>query len=99
MGRWFVLYPSHLHLCSRCRARALLFRNFARVRCSRLEKLLEMFSTVVQLSYLSSRPIDGMGPLLGSFEAELRLWRAKPYDLLDTSSSAFDREYLEFNAA
>ena len=48
---------------------------------------------------LAKHQIDGMAPLLTSFEALVATMRAKPYRLLDFTQVAFDADKREFDGA
>ena len=50
---------------------------------NRMEKLSELFSTVDQFKQLAKHGVEGMGPLLSSFQTLVTSMRAKPYSLLD----------------
>mmetsp|Transcript_24997 Transcript_24997/g.74250 ORF Transcript_24997/g.74250 Transcript_24997/m.74250 type:complete len:4444 (+) Transcript_24997:3-13334(+) len=66
--------------------------------CRRVEKLIDMFSTVEQFTTLSDKKLEGLEGLMASFFALVADFKRKPYDLLDFQMNQFDRDYLEFNA-
>jgi dynein heavy chain len=66
--------------------------------CRRVEKLIDMFSTVEQFTTLSNNDLEGLEGLMTSFFQIVSDFRRKPYDLLDFQMNQFDRDYLEFNA-
>eukprot|EP00854_Cymbomonas_tetramitiformis_P002070 gene2070-2767_t len=66
--------------------------------CKRVSKLLDMFTTIHQFSILSQHThIDGLEEITSSFFKIVDDFRRKPYDLMDYTRNAFDRDYLEFN--
>ena len=67
--------------------------------CRRLDKLIDMFSTIDQFSNLATHKIEGMEGLIESFWGIVNELRVKPYDILDYEQSQFDRDILEFNAS
>ena len=64
----------------------------------RVEKLIEMFSTVEQFSVLATHNVEGMEGLMNSFRQIVDEFKRKPYELLDYQKGQFDRDFLEFNA-
>ena len=76
----------------------LLFGKFE-LFCKRVQKLIDMFSTVRQFSALAKHKIDGMELLISNFFGIIKQFREKPYDLLDYTKNQFDRDYLEFNVS
>ena len=64
----------------------------------RVEKLIEMFSTVEQFSVLATHNVEGMEGLMNSFRQIVDEFTRKPSELLDYQKGQFDRDYLEFNA-
>jgi dynein heavy chain len=75
----------------------LIFGKFD-LFCRRVEKLIDMFSTVEQFSTLSKHNLEGMDGLMANFFNIVADFKRKPYDLLDFVMNQFDRDYLEFNA-
>jgi dynein heavy chain, axonemal len=70
------------------------FNHFKR----RLEKLVDMFTTIHQFSSLEQHThIDGLGDIILTFDAITDDVRSKGLDLLDFYNTQFDRDYLEFN--
>jgi dynein heavy chain, axonemal len=70
------------------------FNHFKR----RLEKLVDMFTTIHQFSSLEQHThIDGLGDIILTFHAITDDVRSKGLDLLDFYNTQFDRDYLEFN--
>lgn len=51
----------------------------------------------VSVGTLQNTHIEGLGDLMLRFTNILEEVRRKPYDLLDTSRTIFDRDFLEFN--
>ena len=66
--------------------------------CRRVEKLVDMFSTVQQFSALARHNLEGMEGLMTNFWSIVGDFKRKPYELLDFALNQFDRDYLEFNA-
>jgi dynein heavy chain, axonemal len=70
------------------------FNHFKR----RLEKLVDMFTTIHQFSSLEQHThIDGLIEIIATFHTITDDVRNKGLDLLDFYNTQFDREYLEFN--
>eukprot|EP00854_Cymbomonas_tetramitiformis_P001067 gene1068-1616_t len=66
--------------------------------CKRVSKLLDMFTTIHQFSTLAQHThIDGLEEMIKAFFHIVDDFRRKPYDLMDYTKNAFDRDYLEFN--
>ncbi|GFR42148.1 hypothetical protein Agub_g3000 [Astrephomene gubernaculifera] len=64
----------------------------------RLYKLIDMFTTIHQFSSLEQHThIEGLDTMLKSLNNIIDDVKRKPYDLLDYSKNAFDRDFLEFN--
>tara|TARA_B100000513_G_scaffold78983_3_gene32132 strand:+ start:690 stop:1031 length:342 start_codon:yes stop_codon:yes gene_type:complete len=64
----------------------------------RVEKLVDLFSTVEQFAALAKHNFEGLESLLDAFFSLVDNFKRKPYALLDFGTSQFDRDYLEFNA-
>ena len=67
--------------------------------CKRVQKLIDMFSTVQQFTTLAEHKIEGMEQLITTFFGIVEDFKKKPYDLLDYTKNQFDRDYLEFNVS
>ena len=65
--------------------------------CKRIQKLIDMFTTIQQFSSLAQHEIEGMDNLIKSFIQIVEDFKRKPYDLLNYSQNTFDRDFLEFN--
>jgi dynein heavy chain len=65
--------------------------------CKRIQKLIDMFTTIQQFSALANHEIEGMDNLIKSFIQIVDDFKRKPYDLLNYSQNTFDRDFLEFN--
>eukprot|EP00741_Cyanophora_paradoxa_P017811 tig00021017_g17202.t1 len=65
--------------------------------CKRVQKLIDMFSTIQQFSSLAQHSVEGMDALIKNFFTIVDDFKKKPYDLLDYTKNQFDRDYLEFN--
>ncbi|KAJ1495027.1 dynein heavy chain, N-terminal region 1-domain-containing protein [Baffinella frigidus] len=55
-----------------------------------------MFTTTMQFSSLSLHRVEGLEVLIQRFFDIMVEFKRKPYDLLDFSKNAFDRDYLEY---
>ena len=65
--------------------------------CKRVQKLVDLFTTIHQFSSLADHNIEGMDMLIKTFFTLVDDFKRKPYDLLDFSKNAFDRDFLEYN--
>lgn len=75
----------------------VIFEKFNHFR-RRLEKLVDMFTTIHQFSSLEQHThIDGLIDMIANFHQITGDVRNKGLDLLDFYSTQFDRDYLEFN--
>jgi len=74
---------------------------FGKFECfaKRLEKVIDMFSTVNHFSQMQSQLVEGMGAALSKFKEIVKEFSRKPYDLLDPFKDQFDRDYLDFQSA
>jgi len=72
-----------------------IFGKFTRFR-RRLEKLIDMFSSVSQFRALERKHIDGMEELISTFDHLIADFRSKGHDLLDYNNTTFERDYVEF---
>ena len=66
--------------------------------CKRVQKLLDMFTTIHQFSCLAEYKVEGTESLMQRFFDIVIDFKRKPYDLLDIKQRAFDRDYLEYTA-
>ena len=64
----------------------------------RVEKLIDLFTTVDQFTTLSNYNLEGMEGLMQNFFQMVGEFKRKPYDLFDFQLNQFDRDYLEFLA-
>eukprot|EP00327_Prymnesium_parvum_P015479 CAMPEP_0113272674 /NCGR_PEP_ID=MMETSP0008_2-20120614/23450_1 /TAXON_ID=97485 /ORGANISM="Prymnesium parvum" /LENGTH=4484 /DNA_ID=CAMNT_0000122153 /DNA_START=48 /DNA_END=13502 /DNA_ORIENTATION=+ /assembly_acc=CAM_ASM_000153 len=64
----------------------------------RVEKLIDLFTTVDQFTVLAKHNLEGMDGLMNNFFAMVTDFKRKPYDLFDFAANQFDRDYLEFLA-
>ena len=62
----------------------------------RVEKLIDLFTTVDQFTTLSNHNLEGMEGLMANFFTMVGEFKRKPYDLFDFQANQFDRDYLEF---
>eukprot|EP00667_Euglena_gracilis_P001259 EG_transcript_1257 len=65
--------------------------------CKRVQKLIDVFTTVDQFTSLTGHNVDGMDPLLQRFAEIVDELKRKTSDLLDYTKPAFDKDYIEFN--
>ncbi len=66
--------------------------------CKRLHKLIDLFTTIWQFSSLEQHThIEGLEAMLKNLNNIIDDVKRKPYDLLDYTKNAFDRDFLEFN--
>ena len=65
--------------------------------CKRVQKLMDMFTTIAQFTALENNKVEGMESLMTQFFALVDDFKKKPYDLLDYTKNAFDRDFLEYN--
>eukprot|EP00462_Mataza_sp_D1_P017376 CAMPEP_0175163132 /NCGR_PEP_ID=MMETSP0087-20121206/25561_1 /TAXON_ID=136419 /ORGANISM="Unknown Unknown, Strain D1" /LENGTH=4572 /DNA_ID=CAMNT_0016451765 /DNA_START=103 /DNA_END=13822 /DNA_ORIENTATION=+ len=73
----------------------IIFGKFMRFR-RRLEKLIDMFSSVKQFRDLESKHIDGLEKLIASFDQLVNEFKMKNHDLLDFNKNEFERDFVEF---
>ena len=64
----------------------------------RIEKLIDLFTTVDQFTHLAKRDLEGLDGLMKNFFSMVGDFKRKPYDLFDFQLNQFDRDYLEFLA-
>jgi dynein heavy chain len=72
-----------------------IFGKFTRFR-RRLEKLIDMFSSIEQFKLLEKKRIDGMEELIQSFDNLVNEFKLKGHDLLDFYNTTFERDFVEF---
>jgi dynein heavy chain len=72
-----------------------IFGKFVRFR-RRLEKLIDMFSSIQQFRALERKRIDGMEELIHSFDTLVNEFKLKGHDLLDFNNTVFERDFVEF---
>jgi dynein heavy chain len=69
------------------------FNLFAR----RVNKLIDLFGTIDQFRTLEKHNLEGIKPILDSFEKCWKNLQKKNNALLDQSKNTFDRDFVEFN--
>lgn len=69
------------------------FNLFAR----RVDKLIELFGTIQQFRTLEKHNLEGIQPILNSFEKCWKALQKKNNNLLNQSNNTFDRDFVEFN--
>lgn len=62
----------------------------------RLEKLIDMFSSLQQFRALEAKRIDGMEKLVASFDFLIEEFKSKGHDLLNFNNTQFERDFVEF---
>ena len=73
-----------------------IFGKFTRFR-RRLEKLIDMFTSIDQFRLLAKKRFDGLDDLLYSFHTLVHDFRQRnAYDLLEYNQVAFERDFVEF---
>ena len=65
--------------------------------CKRVQKLMDMFTTIVQFTALERNKVEGMESLMAQFFSLVDDMKRKAYDLLDYTKNTFDRDFLEYN--
>ena len=65
--------------------------------CRRVNKLIDMFTTIQHFNILAERRLEGMEPLIDQFHQIQQEFREREHDLLDYHNNRFDRDYVEFN--
>ena len=65
--------------------------------CKRIQKLIDVFTTIEQFMSLSQYNIDGMEGLIQRFFEIVDDLKRKTGDLLDYTKPTFDKDYIEFN--
>lgn len=64
---------------------------------TRLEKLINMFTTVGQFNKIAKHGIEGMDEINAKFLQIAESYSKKPYDMLDTTKTMFDKDYVDFD--
>jgi hypothetical protein len=62
----------------------------------RLEKLIDMFSSMEQVQLLQSQHIDGLQTIILHFNKLVAEFKRKAHNLLDDQDTAFERDFVEF---
>lgn len=75
---------------------AVIFGKFDEF-CWRIQKLIDLFTTIHQFKLLESSKIENIGPITEQFETILQNIQAQPYDFLDHTNKSFDEDYIKFN--
>jgi dynein heavy chain len=73
----------------------LIFGQFEKYG-RRLEKLIDMFSSIQQFSLLESQHVDGLQDITAAFFKLTKQFEKKGHDLLDHTATAFERDFVEF---
>eukprot|EP00485_Elphidium_margaritaceum_P015545 CAMPEP_0202728930 /NCGR_PEP_ID=MMETSP1385-20130828/185872_1 /ASSEMBLY_ACC=CAM_ASM_000861 /TAXON_ID=933848 /ORGANISM="Elphidium margaritaceum" /LENGTH=4770 /DNA_ID=CAMNT_0049395183 /DNA_START=131 /DNA_END=14440 /DNA_ORIENTATION=- len=74
---------------------SIIFVKFEKF-CRRLEKLIDMFSSIQQFKLLESQHIDGLKHIIVNFNKLVAEFRKKQHHLLNDTDTAFERDYVEF---
>ena len=64
--------------------------------CKRLEKLIDLFSSIQQFKLLESQHIDELSVIITDFNRLMTDFKKKQHLLLDVNDTAFERDYVEF---
>jgi dynein heavy chain len=72
-----------------------IFEKLTKFR-RRLEKLIDMFSSIKQFKSLQEKQIDGIEALVASFDQLVGEFRGKGHDLLALDNAGFERDFVEF---
>ena len=73
----------------------VIFNKFT-VFSKRLDKLIDMFTSVFQQQALVSEEVDGMEDLVKDYGALLAEFQKKNHDILDHDLTIFERDFVEF---
>lgn len=65
--------------------------------CRRINKLIDMFSTVRQFNSLAKHNLEDMDDLIDKFKKLIEDFKNKRHNLLEYASNVFDRDFVEFN--
>ena len=65
--------------------------------CRRITKLIELFSTINQFKTLEKHNLEGITPILETFDKFVISFKKKNHKLLEFSINTFDRDFVEFN--
>lgn len=65
--------------------------------CRRISKLIELFSTINQFKTLEKHNLEGIQPILDTFDKTAMFLKKKNHKLLEFSINTFDRDFVEFN--
>jgi dynein heavy chain len=65
--------------------------------CRRVSKLIELFGTIQQFKTLEKHNLEGISPILNTFDKYVAAFKKKNHKLLDQSNNTFDRDFVEFN--
>jgi dynein heavy chain len=65
--------------------------------CSRIQTLIELFSTIEQFKSLQQHNIEGMEGLIAQFFTYVEDLKRKASNLLDYTKNSFDKDYMAFN--
>lgn len=64
----------------------------------RIQKLLELFSTIRQFKTLERHNLEKIQPIVDQFNVYVNSFRSKiTHPLLDYKDDTFDRDFVEFN--
>mmetsp|Transcript_11859 Transcript_11859/g.17623 ORF Transcript_11859/g.17623 Transcript_11859/m.17623 type:complete len:4548 (-) Transcript_11859:28-13671(-) len=75
---------------------AVIFGKFDEF-CWRIQKLIDLFTTIQQFKLLSESKIENIGPITERFDQILQNIQSQPYDFLDHTNKTFDEDYIKFN--
>lgn len=62
-----------------------------------MSKLIELFGTIHQFKTLDKHNLEGITPIIKTFEGYVANFKKKGHRLLDYHNNTFDRDFVEFN--
>ena len=65
--------------------------------CRRVGKLMELFGTIKQFKALENHNLEGIEPIVNSFDQYVHVFKKKSHKLLNYIDGLFDKDYVEFN--
>jgi dynein heavy chain len=65
--------------------------------CKRLNKLIELFTTIKQFEDIKRHKIDSMEVIVMKYDTQLENFKSKTSRLLDFQNTKFDKDYVAFN--
>lgn len=65
--------------------------------CKRLNKLIELFTTIKQFEDIKAHKLDSMESIQGEYDEKLEMFKSKTSQLLRYTETKFDKDYVAFN--